>query len=153
MTNPTFTLTSPAFTHGARVPARHTCEGDDLSPPLQWSQVPEETRSFALIVDDPDAPSGTFTHWVRFDIPADARELPEGDANLGIEGHNDFHQTGYGGPCPPPKHGDHRYQFRLLALDAPSLDLARGAARADVEASLEGHVLAEAVLVGRYQRG
>jgi Raf kinase inhibitor-like YbhB/YbcL family protein len=143
-------LASPAFEHGGEIPARHTCDAEDLSPALVWSDAPEGTRSLALIVDDPDAPVGTFTHWVAWGIDPAAEMLEEGQSPA-IEGANDFGTTGYRGPCPPPGHGPHRYSFRLHALDA-ELDLERGASKADLEGALEGHVLAGAELVGRYER-
>lgn len=145
-----FRISSPAFADGADIPLRHTCDGDNLSPRLTWTDVPEGTRSLALIVDDPDAPGGTFTHWVLYDIPADARELGQGGA-VGKSGRNGFGRTGYGGPCPP--HGDppHRYRFTLHALDVPSLAVRHGT-REEVGAKMEGHVRATAQLVGRYQR-
>ncbi|HYY73203.1 MAG TPA: YbhB/YbcL family Raf kinase inhibitor-like protein [Solirubrobacterales bacterium] len=143
-------LASPAFEHGGEVPARHTCDAEDLSPALVWSGVPEGTSSLALIVDDPDAPVGTFTHWVAWGIDPAAEMLEEGQS-APVEGANDFGTMGYRGPCPPPGHGPHRYSFRLHALDA-ELDLERGASKADLEGALEGHALAEAELVGRYER-
>jgi Raf kinase inhibitor-like YbhB/YbcL family protein len=143
-------LTSSAFAHGDKIPLKHTCEGEDLSPPLSWSGAPAGTRSLALIVDDPDAPIGTFTHWVAWGIGADAEELGERVAPPG-EGQNDFGAVGYRGPCPPPGHGPHRYFFRLYALDSDP-ELARGAGREELEAALAGHVLASAELLGRYER-
>jgi Raf kinase inhibitor-like YbhB/YbcL family protein len=149
-----FTLTSPAFADGAAIPTRHTCDGENRSPLLTWSQGPEGTRSWALVVDDPDAPAGTFTHWVLYDIPVDVRELSENvpEATPGVSGRNSFQKTGYGGPCPPPRDAAHRYRFVLHALDTESLGLPRGAAREDVEARIHGHVLATAQLVGTYRR-
>ncbi len=148
-----FTLTSPAFAEGQRIPPRHTCEGEDLSPRLEWSHVPQETRSFALIVEDPDAPGGLFTHWLLADIPGDQRELVEADTTTGVAGRNDFQNPGWGGPCPPPGHGDHRYYFRLLAMDVESIGLPSGASKEDFEKALDGHILAEARLMGRFKRG
>ena len=145
-----FTLSSPAFEGGDWIHPRYTCEGQDAAPPLEWSHVPDGVRSFALIMDDPDAPRGTFTHWIQWDIPAEARAL-EG-ANRGVAGVNDFQGSGYGGPCPPPNHGTHRYYFRLYALDVDTLDLPPGADRARLEEAMEGHVVAEDVLMGRFQR-
>ncbi|NWG14890.1 MAG: YbhB/YbcL family Raf kinase inhibitor-like protein [Acidobacteria bacterium] len=148
-------LTSTAFRDGAPIPARYTCDGEDLSPPLAWRDPPAGTRSFALIADDPDAPAGTWVHWVITDIPATATGLPEGippDRTLADgsrQGTNSWRRIGYGGPCPPS--GTHRYFFRLYALDA-ALNLAPGAARGDVERAMKGHILAEAVLMGTYQR-
>jgi Raf kinase inhibitor-like YbhB/YbcL family protein len=143
-------LTSPAFQHGGEIPTRHTCDAEDLSPALVWSGVPEGTRSLALVVDDPDAPVGTFTHWVAWGIDPAAEMLEEGQS-APVEGANDFGATGYRGPCPPPGHGPHRYSFRLHAVDT-ELDLETGASKADLERSLEEHVLADAELVGRYER-
>jgi Raf kinase inhibitor-like YbhB/YbcL family protein len=145
-----FTLTSSAFEDGEGIPQRHTCEGDDLSPPLAWSGASEGTRSLALIMDDPDAPVGTFTHWFAWGIEPGSGALPEGAA-APVEGRNDFGSVGYRGPCPPPGHGPHRYFFRLHALDA-DLELEAGAGREDLERAVEGHVLAVAELMGRYER-
>jgi Raf kinase inhibitor-like YbhB/YbcL family protein len=145
-----FRLTSPAFADGAEIPMRHTCDGDDLSPRLTWTAAPEGTRCFVLIVDDPDAPRGTFTHWVLYDLPADLRELGEG-ATVGKSGRNGFGRTGYGGPCPPPKDEAHRYRFTLYALDVPALPLA-GGTREELEQKMRDHVLGSARLVGRYRR-
>jgi Raf kinase inhibitor-like YbhB/YbcL family protein len=143
-------LTSSAFQHGAEIPARHTCDGEDLSPALVWSGVPDGTRSLALLVEDPDAPSGTFTHWLVWGIDPAAEALGEGEA-APVEGSNGFGTAGYRGPCPPPGHGPHRYFFRLYALDV-EVDLPAGASRAELEGALEGHVLAGAELIGRYER-
>jgi Raf kinase inhibitor-like YbhB/YbcL family protein len=145
------TLTSPSFERDGLIAAHNTCDGRNVSPELRWTAVPDGTRSFALIVDDPDAPSGTFTHWVLFDIPGDARSLAEG-ADVGVAGRNDFQQSGYGGPCPPPRHGQHRYYFRLYALDVAGLGLPEGAPREELESTMEGHVLAESELMGRFSR-
>jgi Raf kinase inhibitor-like YbhB/YbcL family protein len=142
-------ITSEAFEEGDAIPRRHTCEGEDLSPPLSWTGAPEGTRSLALIVDDPDAPVGTFTHWLAWGIDPGA-DLGEGEA-APREGRNDFGEVGYRGPCPPTGHGRHRYFFRLHALDA-ELDLERGAGRDELERALEGHVLETAELVGGYER-
>ena len=143
-----FTLTSPAFTDGASIPAQFTCEGSNVPPPLQVSDPPDRTASYAVIMDDPDAPRGTFTHWLAYDIP------PGGD-ELGIAAaktlQNDFGRQGYGGPCPPPSHGPHRYFFRLYALDVPSLAV-RGRGRGALEAALKLHTLGETHLMGRYER-
>jgi len=108
--------------------------------------------SFALIVEDPDAPNGTFTHWVLFDIPGETRELPEGVSGIGVGGRNDFQHDHYGGPCPPPNHGAHRYYFRLSALDIESLGLKAGARRSEVEEKMQGHMLAETQLMGQFKR-
>jgi Raf kinase inhibitor-like YbhB/YbcL family protein len=148
----TFTLTSTAFAEGQTIPARYTCDGADVSPLLRWDGAPA-AQSFALIADDPDAPGGTFTHWVLFDIPAAQRELPEGQATgaLGVAGRNDFGKAGYGGPC-PPRGAPHRYIFTLSALDVATLNLPANASRSDVEAAMRGHILGQAQLMGRYGR-
>jgi Raf kinase inhibitor-like YbhB/YbcL family protein len=149
-------LTSSAFAEGGTIPKKHTCDGADVSPPLVWDNVPEGTRSFVLICDDPDAPMGTWVHWVLFNLPADARSLPEGVApdrelpNGARQGTNDFRKIGYGGPCPPPGK-PHRYFFKLYALDT-ALDLPAGSTKAQVLKAMEEHVLAEGQLMGRYGR-
>jgi Raf kinase inhibitor-like YbhB/YbcL family protein len=149
-------LTSPAFRNEQAIPAKHACDDADSSPPLAWSDVPDGTESFALLVEDPDAPGGTFAHWILYELAGDARELPEGIPTVGRgaggvkQGQNDFRQIGYGGPCPPP--GDpHRYVFHLYALD-DVLGLAPGATRGDLLAAIRGHVLAETTLVGKFAR-
>ena len=149
-----FQLFTQAFQEGGPIPRLHTCEGADLSPTLEWSGEPTATRSFALIVDDPDAPGGVWTHWLLCDIPADVHSLAQGfkSGTVGISGANDFGRPGYGGPCPPKGHGVHRYYFKLLAVDVPSLGLKAGARRRDLDRALKGHILAEAVLMGRYER-
>lgn len=147
-----FTLTSPAFVPGGEIPAEYTCDGEGRSPPLEWIHPPAGVKSFVLVVDDPDAPGGTFTHWVLFDIPAATRSIAAGDASIGTPARNDFQQPGYGGPCPPPNHGEHRYFFRLHALDAPSLGLAAGVERGVVEDALQRHLLGQAELMGRFER-
>ena len=158
--NVTMTLTSKAFSAGAEIPSPYTCEGKNISPPLEWSGVPGEAKSLALIVDDPDAPDPkapklTYVHWVLYDIPTTARGLPEaamrGDLPKGSrEGFNDFKRPTYGGPCPPI--GRHRYFFKLYALDTVLGDL--GAPdKARLEAAMKGHVLARAELVGTYEKG
>lgn len=152
MSEQSFTLTCEAFANGEHIPRKYSCDGQDVSPPLSWMHAPSETRSFALIVEDPDAPDGTFTHWVLFDIPSSAAGLAEGE-QTGIAGHNDFQGAGYGGPCPPPKHKAHRYFFRLHALDVESLNLHAGASKADVLGAIDGHVLAQTELMGQYARG
>ena len=149
-------LSAATFEPGAEIPRKHTCEGEDLAPALTWSDVPEGTKSFALIVDDPDAPDPkaprtTWVHWVLSDLPALASGLPEGAKPLPTgtrEGLNDWKQTGYRGPCPPV--GRHRYFFKLYALDT-MLELAR-ATKADVERAIKDHVLAKAELMGTYQK-
>lgn len=150
------TVSSSAFQEGDKIPAKYTCEGQDVSPPLAWSEPPAGTRSLALIVDDPDAPGGVFTHWLLFNIPPDSRELPEAVptqaelASGALQGKTDFGRTGYGGPCPPPGR-PHRYQFTLYALDQP-LDLEGGASKKQLLSAMEGHILAQGQLTGTYQR-
>jgi hypothetical protein len=141
-------LTSPTFTHEGMIPDRYTCDDADVSPELRIDGVPEGTVSLVLVVDDPDAPGGTWDHWVVFDIPVTA-SVPEDVGATGTAGLNSWQRTGYGGPCPPS--GTHRYFFTLLALDA-ELDLAEGATKVEVLAAAEGHVLGEAVLMGTYAR-
>jgi Raf kinase inhibitor-like YbhB/YbcL family protein len=145
-----FALQSSAFENAQAIPSRHSCEGEDLSPPLRWSNVPEGTRSLALVVDDPDAPGGVFTHWIAWGLDPGADGLGEGEA-APSEGQNDFGTTGYRGPCPPPWHGRHRYVFRLYALDAEP-ELAAGAAKDELERAIAGHMLTTAELVGTYER-
>ena len=152
-----FILTSAAFKDGATIPGKYTCDGVDVSPPLAWSGAPAGTRSFALVADDPDAPGGTWVHWVLYNLPADVSELPENIAKVesldlggARQGRNDFRRPGYGGPCPPPGPA-HRYFFKLYALDT-RLQLKAGAQKKDVEAVMEGHVLGTAQLMGTYAR-
>jgi Raf kinase inhibitor-like YbhB/YbcL family protein len=152
------TLASSAFVPGGAIPTKHTCDGADISPPLSWSGVPPNTKSLALVVDDPDAPDPkaprmTWVHWILYNLPPDTVTLPEGISRLPggtLEGVNDWKRTGYGGPCPPV--GRHRYFHRLFALDAMLPDLRRPTKRG-LEAAMKGHVLAQAELVGTYQRG
>ncbi|HEV8582090.1 MAG TPA: YbhB/YbcL family Raf kinase inhibitor-like protein [Thermoanaerobaculia bacterium] len=144
-------LTSTAFAAGQAIPKRYTCDGDNVSPPLAWSGAPAAAKSFVLIVDDPDAPGGTFTHWIVFNLPPATRSLPEGAKALPAgagEGVNGFGKTGYGGPCPP--RGRHRYVHQLYALDS-RLSLEKPT-RKQIDAALQEHVLARAVLMGTYQR-
>jgi Raf kinase inhibitor-like YbhB/YbcL family protein len=150
----TFSLSAPAFPAGGSIPARFACDGLNLSPQLDWAGAPAGTMSYVLVVDDPDAPGGTFLHWVLFDIDARIKGLPEGAAaaKLGISGVNDFGKAAYGGPCPPRGRGSHRYFFKLSALDVPSLGLAAGATLAQVDRQMSGHVLATATFMGRYER-
>jgi hypothetical protein len=150
MTTP-MRITSSAFQEGETIPTRYTCDGDDDSPDLQWSNVPASTQSFAMIMDDPDAPGTTWTHWVLFDISPEARGIEE-EGSAGMVGSNNAKKVGYSGPCPPSGHGPHRYFFTLYALDIPSLNLSEGAAREEVQAAMEDHVLAEAQVMGRYER-
>ena len=149
------TIASTAFAEGGIIPQQYTCDGSDISPPLSWSGVPEGTKSLALISDDPDAPAGTWVHWVLFNIPPETNELPEnvppdqtlaGGARHGV---NDFGRLGYGGPCPPS--GTHRYYFKLYALDA-MLDLSGRVTKADLLSAVAGHILAEGQLMGKYRR-
>ncbi len=149
-------LKSSTFEDGQYIPARYTCEGQDISPELTWNGVPEGTRSFVLIMDDPDAPAGTFTHWVIFNIPADSRGLAEATATErqlpdgSRQGINDFGSIGYGGPCPPPG-TPHHYHLNLYALDK-SRDLAAGASKQHVLNAIKGHILAQAERIGLYRR-
>ena len=147
-------LSSPAFADGKPIPRRFTCDGEDLSPPLEWSGAPAEARSFALFCDDPDAPSGIWRHWAIYDIPSDRNSLPEGAGRSGElkQATNDFRRPGYGGPCPPRGHGSHRYHFRLLALAIDRLPLSKNPSCAEADREARKHVLAEAVLIGTYQR-
>ncbi|MFP4057270.1 MAG: YbhB/YbcL family Raf kinase inhibitor-like protein [Candidatus Brocadiia bacterium] len=147
------TLTSAAFDDGEPIPTRYTGEGQDLSPPLAWSGVPDSAQELALICDDPDAPTPKpWVHWVLYKVPADRSSLPEGDAGGAMEGTNDFSKTGYGGPMPPPGHGTHHYEFKLYALDQP-LDLQPGATKDQLLEAMEGHIVDEGKLVGTYERG
>ena len=143
-------LTSTAFAGGQPIPQRHSCEGEDLSPPLSWTDVPEGATSLALIVDDPDAPGGTFTHWLGWGLDPAAGGLGEGEA-APVQGRNDFGATGYRGPCPPPGHGPHRYFFRLHAL-GDDLELEPGAGRAGLEQALAGRSVSVTELMGTYER-
>ncbi len=148
-----FQLFSNSFAEGGWIPELHSCKGADLSPSLEWSGEPGDTRSFALMVEDPDAPSGTFCHWLVYDIPPHLHNLAQGlkPATVGVSGANDFGRLGYGGPC-PPKGAAHRYYFRLYALDKESLGLRTGAGRREVLQSMKGHTLAETQCMGRFQR-
>ncbi len=148
-------ITTRAFEPGGKIPGKYTCDGLDVSPPLAWTSVPEGTKTFALICDDPDAPMGTWVHWVLFNLPADIQELPENipperELESGAkQGMNDFRKIGYGGPCPPG--GTHRYYFKIYALDT-ELDLEVGATKRELLKAMEGHILAEGQLMGRYER-
>ena len=151
-----FDLSSASFAAAQLIPTRFTCEGSDASPELSWKDAPNAARSFALIADDPDAPVGTWVHWVLYNLPADAKELPEGVQkqeqlpNGALQGRNDFRKIGYGGPCPPAGKA-HRYFFKLYALDS-KLDLKAGASKADLEGAMKGHILGQAQIVGLYKR-
>lgn len=147
---------SVAFEPDGDIPVEYTCDGNDRSPPMRWAGVPSQTKTLVLMVDDPDAPVGTWVHWVLFNIPVERVDLPPGISNdgvvagVGMQGMNDFRRMGYGGPCPPP--GDpHRYFFKVYALDT-SLDLPPGATKSEVEAAMAGHILQEGQLVGLYGR-
>jgi len=149
-------LSSAAFDPGSTIPKKYTCDGPDVSPPLRWSDAPAGTQSFALIADDPDAPVGTWVHWVLYDLPGSAHELAENvpkDETLpsgARQGRNDFRRIGYGGPC-PPRGPAHRYFFKLYALDA-KLGLKPGASKTEVEKAMQGHILAQSEVMGRYGR-
>jgi Raf kinase inhibitor-like YbhB/YbcL family protein len=150
-------LSSSAFSDGSAIPRRFTCDGEDLSPPLDWSDVPAGTRSFVLLCDDPDAPAGTWHHWAAYDIPAAQSALTLGaaqhaDKQQFKQAINDFQRLGYGGPCPPRRHGPHHYHFRLFALSTDRLAMRRDSSCEDVERAARKHVLAEATLVGLYER-
>lgn len=148
-------LTSSSFVDNGLIPIKYTCDGENISPPLVWDQVPPETVTLALIVDDPDAPGKTFVHWVVYDIPLTITQLSENIVSShnipggGVQGKNDFHTLGYGGPCPPS--GTHRYFFHLYALDK-QLNFPPGANKNDIMVAMKNHLLAEAQLMGKYQR-
>lgn len=152
----TFQITSSAFANGGTIAKNYTCDGPDLSPPLAWTGAPAGAQSFALIADDPDAPAGTWVHWILYNLPRTAKELSEGvkkeeqSPDGTQQGRNDFHKIGYNGPCPPPGK-PHRYFFNLYALGG-KLSLKPGATKAEVESAMKGHVLAQAELVGKYGR-
>ena len=149
-------ITSPEFSAGDAIPTKFTCDAQDVSPRLSWGEPPANTQSFALIMDDPDAPAGTWVHWVLSDLPGDAKELPEQAprqeqlASGARQGRNDFGKIGYSGPCPPPGK-PHRYFFKLYAVDT-KLNLKSGATKADLERAMKPHILAQAELIGRYGR-
>lgn len=150
-------IQTPAFNHEAPIPTQYTCDGADRSPALAWSGHPKGVKTYALICDDPDTPVGTWVHWVIYNIPPTVTALAEGfptDAKLKdgtLQGINDFKKTGYGGPCPPPGHGVHRYFFKLYALDT-KLPLESGATKAQLEKAMKGRILEQAVVMGRYER-
>lgn len=157
---PSFSITSSAFAPNGIIPAQYTCEGSDASPPLSWSGSPSGTQSFALIVDDPDAPDPAkpqrvYVHWVVYNLPADANGLPENASRSGmppgaVQGKNDWGKNQYGGPCPPI--GRHRYFFKLYALDT-DLSFVSPPTKKDLEKAMQGHILGQAELVGTYQKG
>jgi hypothetical protein len=151
-----FELQSAAFQPGGAIPVKHTCDGPNVSPRLRWTGPPANTKSFALVVDDPDAPAGTWVHWVLYDIPPTAGQVAEDVAaqdkvaGVGTQGVNDFGKVGYGGPC-PPRGPAHRYVFTLYALDA-ALRLPARQTKAELSRAMEGHLLGRAELIGRYRR-
>jgi Raf kinase inhibitor-like YbhB/YbcL family protein len=151
-----FAISSTSFQQGGDIAKKFTCDGADVSPEFSWTEPPAGTQSFTLIADDPDAPAGTWTHWVLFDLPPTSRNLPEGVAKVnelpggGRQGRNDFPKIGYNGPCPPPGKS-HRYFFKLYSLDR-KLDLKPGASKQDVEHAMQSHILAKAEWMGKYQR-
>ena len=150
-----FSISSSAFKDGGNIPPKFTCDAGQTnpSPALTWKEAPPNTKSFALIMHDPDAPlAGGFTHWVLFDIPAGTTSLPENfqPGSVGVSGNSGFRRGGYGGPCPPT--GSHHYHFTLSALDVPTLGLQAGATKADVEKAMQGHVISTAETIGMYQR-
>jgi Raf kinase inhibitor-like YbhB/YbcL family protein len=152
----TVQLKSSAFSDGSVIPRRCTCEGEDLSPPLQWSDAPAETRSFVLLCDDLDAPVGKWHHWAAFDIPVERTALADGAGRPGQAGLtqaiNDFGKLGYGGPCPPRSHGPHHYHFRVLALSTERLSVRKNPTCAHVEREARKHLLEEAIIIGLYER-
>lgn len=151
-------IDSPDLKEGTRIAKRFTCEGEDLSPEITWSGAPAGVKSYSLITEDPDAPAGTFVHWVLYDIPAGTDKIERGAGNSASlkdgmkHGATDFGTKRYGGPCPPKGHGDHRYYFILRALDVETLGLPAGAKRSEVERAMKGHILGEARLMGKYSR-
>jgi Raf kinase inhibitor-like YbhB/YbcL family protein len=142
-------ITSPAFQQGATIPSKFTCDGADTSPPLQIADIPTGAQSLALIMDDPDAPSGLFTHWAVWNISTQTSSIAEASTPKGVQGTNDFGKSGYGGPCPPS--GAHRYYFKIFALDR-ALDLPFGAKRGQVDAAMKDHIVAQGELMGRYTK-
>jgi len=142
-------ITSSAFQQGGNIPSKFSCDGPNTNPPLQISDVPSAAKSLVLIVDDPDAPSGLFTHWAVWNISPQISSIAEGNTLKGVHGTNDFGKSGYGGPCPPS--GAHRYYFKIFALDR-ELDLPSGAKRSQLDAAMKGHVVAQGELMGRYSR-
>lgn len=149
-----FSLTTEAFTGGTAIPRMFTCEGDNVSPALAWTGEPQGTRSFALIMDDPDAPAGTWNHWLLWDIPGGVRSFSQNyrAAHPVHSGTNDFGKTGYGGPCPPRGLGSHRYFFRVYALAIPVLGVPEGARRKELERALQRNLLGVAEYMGRFER-
>jgi len=146
----TIQMTSIAFSSGGMIPKRFTCDAENVSPPLSWTGIPQGTKSLTLIVDDPDAPGGTWVHWVLYNLPVELSGINEGVKNIGMDGYNDFNKPGYGGPC-PPKGSTHRYFIKLYALDT-LLNLKPGASKHVVERAMQNHVLAQGQLVVKYTR-
>lgn len=146
----TIQITSTAFKEGDKIPRMYTCDDINVSPALSWTGVPSGTASLTLIMDDPDAPSGTWVHWVLYNLTPDVAGLEQAKAGVGVEGKNDFNRSGYGGPC-PPRGANHRYFIKIYAVDT-QLDLKSGATKAQVEAAMRGHILAQGQLMGRYGR-
>jgi Raf kinase inhibitor-like YbhB/YbcL family protein len=152
-----FEISSPAFTSSNPIPVEYTCDGNNMSPPLAWRGTPEEIKTFALIVDDPDSPGGTWVHWVLYNIPANRTDLPEGISvgetieGVGVQGKSSFKEIKYGGPCPPLGSGIHHYHFKLYALDT-RLFLPPAASKSDVQKAMQNHILNQAEIIGTYQR-
>ena len=152
----TIQISSSAFENGGEIPKKYSCDHDDVSPPLEWSGIPVNTKSLALIMDDPDAPAGTWVHWVLYNIPPSLDNIPEAVqvtpevVGIGLQGKNDFRKIGYGGPCPPFGRS-HRYFFKLFALDA-LLDLRSGISKNELLDGMQGHILGEGELIGLYSR-
>lgn len=150
-------IESPAFKYGEFIPVKYTCEGKDISPPLAWKNIPEGTKGVVLICDDPDAPGGTWVHWVIYNIPPDLKELKEGippekELRNGImQGRNSWDRIGYGGPCPPPGHGVHRYFFKIYAIDKV-LEFSPGMTKEEILKIIKGHIIAEGKLMGKFKR-
>ncbi len=150
----TFRLFSNAFSEGGWIPDLYTCKGADVSPSLEWNGEPADARSFALVVEDPDAPAGIWTHWLLYDVPPKIHQLAQGfkPGSMGLSGINDFGKPGYGGPCPPKGHGPHRYFFKLYALDVHTLGLPAGVKRPELLGALKDHILAETETMGKFER-
>jgi len=142
-------ISSPAFSDGGLIPAKYTCDGRNVSPPLTFAGVPDTAKSLALIVDDPDAPGGTFDHWIVWNIPPTTTTISDGQVTEGTSAANGFGKSGYGGPCPPS--GEHRYYFKLYALDT-ALQFPRSISKADLEKAMKGHTIAQAQMMGRYKK-
>ena len=142
-------ITSSAFQEGGNIPPKFTCDAGDSSPPLRIAEIPSDAKTLALVVDDPDAPSGLFTHWIVWNISPQTNTIAEGSAAQGVQGTNDFGKSGYGGPCPPS--GTHRYYFKIFALDR-ELNLPSGTKRNQLDAAMKGHVVAQGQLMGRYAK-